>query len=139
MRVPRGYNAGQDSKNPLPERAWEDLVPRYFLVALLCCCGLGAFGCSKFQPIITPQEFEASCRSAPAGADAACANRVCTVFQAVATDYHEDMASCQATCKQRAEELLADSPAQCQEKIKKTREACLEFCNRKFYRCNCTK
>lgn len=96
-------------------------------------------GCSKFQPIITPQEFEAACRSDPAGADSACAARVCNVFQAVATDYHENMASCQAVCKQRAEELLSGAAASCQDKIQQTRAACLEFCNRKFYRCNCAK
>ncbi|WP_428560562.1 MAG: hypothetical protein ACP59X_16870 [Solidesulfovibrio sp. DCME] len=114
-------------------------MPRLAIVTLVCCCCLGTLGCTKFQPIITPQEFEASCRSDPAGADGPCAARVCAVFEAVTTDYHEDMASCQAVCRQRAEELLAGTAPQCREKIKQTREACLEFCNRKFYRCNCTK
>ncbi len=115
-------------------------MTRTLLLSLFLCCILASWGCAPtFKPIITPQEFEASCRSAPAGADAACAGRVCDVFQAVATDYHEDMAACQATCKQRAQELAADVPASCQAKVAGAREACLEFCNRKFYRCNCAK
>ena len=115
-------------------------MPRPFSLLLLACCCLGAWGCAKQTlPIITPQEFEASCRSDPAGAVSACASRVCGVFQAVATDYHEDMAACLASCKQRAVELEADVPGACVAKVKQTRDACLEFCNRKFYRCNCAK
>ena len=113
-------------------------MPRSIPLALLVCC-LAAVGCAKIQPIITPQEFEASCQAGPAGADGACAARVCGVFQAVVTDYHENMAACQASCKQRAQELEADVPGACAAKVKQTRDACLEFCNRKFYRCNCAK
>ncbi len=113
-------------------------MPRTLSLVLLACC-LAACGCAKIQPIITPPEFQAACRQNAAGADAACAARVCDVYQGVVTDYYENMAGCYAACKDREQTLLADAPDQCKAKIKATREACMEFCNRKFYRCNCTK
>lgn len=114
-------------------------MPRLILATIIFSCCLAAGGCVKFQPIMTPQEFAASCQAAPDGADPACAARVCDVYQAVVTDYHEDMASCQAVCRQRAEELLGNVSAQCRDKVEASRDLCLEFCDRKFYRCNCTK
>ncbi|EHJ49580.1 hypothetical protein DFW101_3584 [Solidesulfovibrio carbinoliphilus subsp. oakridgensis] len=113
-------------------------MPRYIPLALLVCC-LAAVGCAKVQPIITPQEFEASCRQAAAGADPACAARVCDVYQAVVTDYYEDMNGCYAACKDREESLLASVSSPCGAKVKAAHAACREFCNRKFYRCNCAK
>ncbi len=88
---------------------------------------------------MTPQEYSAACRRDAVGADAACANRVCVVFEAVTTDYHEDMAGCLAACKERATTLAADVPASCRAKVEAARDDCLDFCNRKFYRCNCAK
>lgn len=113
-------------------------VSRTILLALFLCC-FGAFGCSKIQPIITPQEYQASCRQNTVGADAACVTKVCDVYQAVVTDYYEDMNGCYAACKDRADGLLANASGLCTDKVKAARDACREFCNRKFYRCNCTK
>lgn len=106
-------------------------------VLLLCC--LGTWGCTKVQPIITPQEYQAACRQDTAGADAACATRVCDVYQAVVTDYYENMDGCYAACKDRADALSADASGQCRAKISAARSACREFCNRKFFRCNCDR
>ena len=113
-------------------------MSRPMLLVLVLVC-LASWGCAKAQPIITPEEFAASCQAGAAGAAPACAARVCAVYQAVVTDFHEDKESCRATCKTRADELLASVPAQCGAKVKAARDACLEFCQRKFYRCNCTK
>lgn len=113
-------------------------MPRNVLLVLLLF-GLSLAGCAKIQPIVTPQEYEAACRRSAAGADSACAGRVCAVFQAVTTDYHEDMAGCRAACKERAGALAADVPGSCLGKVNASRDACLEFCQRKFYRCNCAK
>lgn len=113
-------------------------MPRSILLVLFLSC-LGVFGCSKVQPIITPPEYQAACRQNTVGADAACVTKVCDVYQAVVTDYYEDMNGCYAACKDRAETLLASSPDLCKAKVKAARDACREFCNRKFYRCNCDK
>jgi hypothetical protein len=113
-------------------------VPRNILFVFCFVC-FGLWGCTQVKPIITPQEYQASCRQDAAGADAACATKVCDVYQAVVTDYYENMDGCLAACKDRAETLFAGASGQCKDKIKKAREACQEFCNRKFYRCNCGK
>jgi hypothetical protein len=113
-------------------------VPRVILGVVLVTF-FGLLGCTKVQPIITPQEYQASCRQDLAGADAACTTKVCDVYQTVVTDYYEDMAGCNAACKDRAESLLASESGSCSAKIATARKNCLEFCNRKFYRCNCDK
>jgi len=113
-------------------------VSRPILLALAVGC-LAFWGCTRVEPIITPQEYAASCQAAPVGADAACASRVCAVYQAVVTDYYENKDGCRAACKARAEELSQSAPAACGAKIEAARDACLEFCQRKFFRCNCTK
>ena len=104
--------------------------------AMFFCC-LGLWGCAKFQPIMTPQEFEAACRRG--GGEAAWARTVCDVYQAVVTDYHDTMDDCYAACRDRGAALAADSATQCLDKVKATQAVCLDFCNRKFYRCNCAK
>ena len=114
------------------------VVSRSIAFILLLCC-LGPWGCTKVQPIITPQEYQASCRQDSAVADAACVARVCDVYQAVVTDYYENKDGCYAACADRAQALSAGAPAQCGAKISAARAACREFCLRKFYRCNCDK
>lgn len=113
-------------------------MPRFLAFVLFAGC-LAAFGCTRVRPIITPPEFEASCRQDAAGADPACAARICDVYQAVVTDYYEDMAGCYAACKDREQTLAASVSGQCRDKVKAAHDACREFCNRKFYRCNCAK
>ncbi|MYL83314.1 hypothetical protein GTA51_09265 [Desulfovibrio aerotolerans] len=108
-----------------------------FLFCLLGCFGL--MGCATIQPIMTPQEFEADCRANTVGADAACAGKVCEVYQAVVTDYYDTMEGCYAACKDRAASLETGATGQCLAKIRKARDTCRDFCNRKFYRCNCAK
>jgi hypothetical protein len=113
-------------------------VSRPILLALLSAVLL-SWGCTKVQPIMTPQEYDASCRADAAGADPACAARVCAVYQAVVTDYYEDKEGCRAACKARANELKESSAAQCAAKIDAAENVCLDFCQRKFFRCNCGK
>lgn len=113
-------------------------MTRHILLACLLGC-LGLMGCAKVQPIMTPQEFEADCRSTPAGGDSACVAKVCEVYQAVVTDYYDDMDGCYAACKDRAASLEAGASAQCSAKIRAAAATCRDFCNRKFYRCNCAK
>jgi len=108
-------------------------------MALVCLLALGLAGCAKFQPIQTPQEFEAACRANAYGADAACAGKVCEVYQAVVTDYYDNMEGCYAACKDRAAALEVGASNQCLAKIHAARDACHDFCNRKFYRCNCAQ
>ncbi len=107
------------------------------LVGLLLVAAL--WGCTRVKPIITPQEYQDACRKAPAGADAACADRICAGFQEVVTDYHEGMNECKKACQDKADALSAGLSGSCLGKVEATRAACLEFCDRKFYRCNCDK
>ncbi len=109
------------------------------ILLVLSVCVLGAWGCAKVGPIITPQEYQAQCRQEASGADAGCVSRTCDVFQAVVTGYHENMDDCRAACRDRARTLAADASGPCRAKIEAAGDACLEFCNRKFYRCNCDK
>jgi hypothetical protein len=109
-------------------------------IFFLCLLGsLALTGCGKVQPIMTPQEFAAACSQNAAGTEAACATKVCEVYQAVVTDYYDNMEGCYAACKERAAALETGANAACLAKIKTTRERCMDFCNRKFYRCNCAK
>ena len=109
------------------------------LVVICLFAGLALAGCSKVQPILTPQEFASACAQTGAGADGACASRVCQVYQAVVTDYHENMEGCYAACKERATDLETGAGPACAAKIKAEKDRCMDFCNRKFYRCNCAK
>lgn len=113
-------------------------MARVFLL-VLALGALVSWGCAKAQPIVTPPEYDAACRADAAGGDAACVTRVCAVYQAVVTDYYENMEGCRAACKQRANELQDSAPALCGAKVNAARDACLDFCQRKFYRCNCAK
>lgn len=110
---------------------------RYMM--LVCLVSLCLAGCAKIKPIMTPQEFEADCRANAYGADSACASKVCEVYQAVVTDYHDTMESCYASCKDRAAALEVGASNQCLAKIRAAGDTCHDFCNRKFYRCNCAK
>ena len=113
------------------------MVRRCVVVCLMA--GLTLAGCAKVKPIMTPQEFAADCRQNAAGADAACAARVCEAYQAVVTDYHENMEGCYAACKDRAASLGAEASPACLAKVKAEKDRCMDYCNRKFYRCNCAK
>ncbi|OLN29322.1 hypothetical protein DVDV_1153 [Desulfovibrio sp. DV] len=113
------------------------MVRHIILICILGCIGLT--GCGQSKPIMVPQEFEADCRSNAYGADAACAAKVCEVYQAVVTDYYDNMEGCYAACKDRAASLEAGAASQCKAKIAAARDTCRDFCNRKFYRCNCAK
>ena len=99
-----------------------------FLLALLG-------GCTAAKPLITPQEFQATCRSTPVGAEAACVDRVCDAYQETVTDYYDTKVDCQTACKAKAEKLADACPA----KVAAARAACMDYCQRRFYRCNCGK
>ena len=103
------------------------------IVALLALLG---GGCSAAKPIITPQEYREACRATPAGADAACLDRVCDAYQETVTDYFDAKPDCVAACKAKAEQLAGVA---CPDKVAAARDACLDYCQRKFYRCNCDK
>jgi len=101
---------------------------------------LGAlWGCVAVKPIMTPQEYRADCRRTVACPDADGAAAICAGFQETVTDYYDGMAPCRQACKDKAEALAATVPGVCRASIDTARAACLEFCNRKFYRCNCDK
>jgi hypothetical protein len=95
-------------------------------------------GCTAAKPIITPQEYQSSCRQA-VGADATCQSRVCDSFQETVTDYFDTKQDCFAACKAKAENLASGGAGACLDKVDSARAACMEYCQRKFYRCNCDK
>ena len=97
------------------------------------------WGCVPVKPIITPQEFRTTCREQATCPDAASAERICSGFQETVTDYYDGMPGCIKACKDKAQALTDAEPASSRAAIAATRDACLEFCNRKFYRCNCDK
>ena len=109
------------------------------IIALCLFAGLALAGCTQVKPIMTPQEFAAGCSQGATGADAACSAKVCQVYQAVVTDYYENMEGCYAACKDRAASLETGAGPACLAKIKAEKDRCMDFCNRKFYRCNCAK
>ena len=102
--------------------------------------GLAVFfsGCASVKPIITPQEYQAACWQSPTGPKDACAERVCGAFQEIVTGYYDGMPQCRQACKERGAALTAAAGG-CADKVKSAEDACLEFCQRKFYRCNCDK
>lgn len=110
-------------------------MPKTVCLLVLVLAALG--GCTAAKPLLTPQEYQASCRSTLVGADAACLDRVCDAYQETVTDYYDTKVDCVAACKAKAERLLAD--VACPNKVAAAREACLDYCQRKFYRCNCDK
>lgn len=92
------------------------------------------WGCATVKPIITPQEYQNTCRQG-----VACADRICDGFQETVTDYYDTMAACRQACKDKADTLSRGASGTCLAGIDTARGACMEFCQRKFYRCNCDK
>jgi hypothetical protein len=108
-----------------------------FLGLVLLVVVLG--GCTAAKPIITPREYQDICRQTRLGADAACLGRVCDAYQETVTDYYDTMAACRQACKAKAETLGSGLSGACLAKVEAAQAACLEYCDRKFYRCNCDK
>lgn len=102
------------------------------IVLLLAVLG----GCVRAKPIVTPQEYRTACRSTPVGAGAACLDRVCDAYQETVTDYYDGKPDCLEACRAKAERLAGLA---CPDKVATARDACLDYCQRKFYRCNCDK
>jgi hypothetical protein len=96
-------------------------------------------GCTAAKPIITPQEYQGTCRSTPLGADRACVDRVCDSYQETVTDYHDNKEACILACRAKAESLSSGLSGACLAKVADARSTCEEYCFRKFYRCNCDK
>lgn len=96
-------------------------------------------GCTAAKPIVTPQEYQGACRGAALGTDAACVDRVCDAYQETVTDYYDNKAACQQACEAKATALAPGLSGPCLAKVSAARSACREFCDRKFYRCNCDK
>jgi len=96
-------------------------------------------GCVAVKPIMTPQEFRATCHQRAQCPEAAESGAVCSGFQETVTDYYDGMAPCRQACRDKARDLTASLGPACGAAIGTARATCLEFCNRKFYRCNCDK
>lgn len=100
-------------------------------------------GCAKELPVMTPGEYWSKCVLGPApltGEDICDERPICDAYREVVSDFYENLDACRAACEQNFDRMYAGQVMNgCFSWLVDARDLCIQFCRRKFERCDCDK